>query len=59
MACNAPWMSDTTFQIAPPLKSWGDCVISCHISLNLPFQTSKAFSKFWTTQLSDTQSTSF
>ena len=59
MACNAPWMSATTFQTAPPLKSWGDCVISCQISLNLPFHTSSTFSKFWTTQLSDTQSTSF
>ena len=39
-------MSSITAQIAPPLEVLGDWVISCQISLNLPFQTLQAFSKF-------------
>ena len=52
MAWSAPCMSTTMLHISPPLKVWGDWVISCHISLNLSFHTSSAFSRFWTTQLS-------
>ena len=46
IACNAPCILSTTFHIAPPLKSAGDCVIKVHISLILSFQVSSAFSKF-------------
>ena len=36
------------------LKFSGDWVMSCHISANFSFQVFRAFSRFCTTQLSDT-----
>ena len=53
IACNAPCISVMTFHISPPLNCSGDCVIKSHISLNLSFQVSSAFCRFWTTQLLD------
>ena len=53
MACTAPWILTMTFQIVPPLKVSGDCVINCQISANLLFHVSRVFSRFCTTQLSD------
>lgn len=51
IACKAPWIEETTVQIAPPLNSCGDCVMIRQISLNLSFQTPRALLRFCTTQL--------
>ena len=51
IACTAPFILSITCHIVPPLNASGDCVIICHISLNLSFQVSIAFSKLFTTQL--------
>ena len=58
IAWTAPLMSTITFQIFPPLKFCGVVVMSVHISDSFSFQVSRAFSRFWTTQLSLIQSTS-
>src|SRR5699024_12289257 len=52
IACSAPWILAITFQMSPPLKFSGDWVMICQISASLLFHVSRAFLRFWTTQLS-------
>lgn len=53
IACNAPCIPTTVFQMPPPRKVSGDCVSICQISASFSFHVSNAFVKFCTTQFSD------
>ena len=52
MACTAPLMFRITFQIPPPLKVSGVCVMGCHSSARRSFHVAIARSRFLMTQLS-------
>ena len=50
MAWSAPLILTITFQTPPPLNSSGVVLMSCQISVSLPFQVSRAEFKLSTIQ---------